>query len=404
MRNLKLLVTDLVISSLLLLFASSCNKTATPALPSVLILNVSSITISTASITFDVLSNGNQNITAAGTCYSSTNNQPTLATDKYTNDATSTGIYNSSLTGLNENTTYYIRAYATNASGTTYGNTIVFQTAAGWAKQISGTTNILNSIYFTDANNGYAVGNNGTILKTTNAGVNWTSQNSGTIVNLNSIYFTNVTNGYIVGDNGTILYTNNSGNTWATQTSGTSTNLNSIHFTNSNNGYAVGNNGIILSFNGTNWASQTIGTNNLNSVCFTGTTGYAVGDNGTILTTSNGVNWTRQTIGINNLNSIYFVGTTGYVVGVGGTILVTSNGGIIWTAQTSSTGNELQGICFSDANNGYAVGVGATILATNNGGSNWYKEPSGTSNILFGVYIISQHAYAVGGGGTILHF
>jgi hypothetical protein len=43
-------------------------------------------------------------------------------------DGTTTGTYTSSLTGLTYNTTYYVRAYATNSVGTTYGNQISFTT------------------------------------------------------------------------------------------------------------------------------------------------------------------------------------------------------------------------------------------------------------------------------------
>jgi photosystem II stability/assembly factor-like uncharacterized protein len=406
MKNYKLLPAGLLLLSLFCLFTSSCNKKVVDTTPTVLTLGVVSITTATASGSFEVLSNGYENITAAGSCYSSTNNQPTLLSDRFTNDATSTGAYNSVLTGLSENTTYYVRAYATNPSGTTYGNLVIFQTSAGWAKQISGTNTILNSIYFTDASNGYAVGNNGTILKTTNAGISWVAKSSGTTSNLNSIYFINTTTGYIVGDNGTILTTNDS-STWATQAGGTNNNLNSVYFTDANHGYAVGANGIILSFDGANWTSQTNGANNLNSVCFVGATGCAVGANGTILTTNNYGNiWVTQSGGTSNLlNSVYFTSAnTGYAVGVNGTILQTNNAGFTWTAQTSNTGNELQSVYFSDANNGYAVGVGSTILATSNGGSTWSKQPGNTSNILYSVFIAGSHAYAVGGGGTILHF
>lgn len=49
----------------------------------------------------------------------------------------------------------------------------IFKTVDGgtnWSLLTSGTTNSLSSVYFTDANTGYAVGENGTILKTTNGG------------------------------------------------------------------------------------------------------------------------------------------------------------------------------------------------------------------------------------------
>ena len=58
-----------------------------------------------------------------------------------------------------------------------------------WDIQPSGTTSDLNSIYFTDANTGYIVGYNGTILKTNNSGTTWNAQTSGTTNELVSVFF-----------------------------------------------------------------------------------------------------------------------------------------------------------------------------------------------------------------------
>jgi hypothetical protein len=67
-------------------------------------------------------------ITARGVCWSTSPN-PTI-TDSKTNDGIGTGSYSSFLTGLSPSTTYYVRAYATNAVGTAYGNEISFTTMA----------------------------------------------------------------------------------------------------------------------------------------------------------------------------------------------------------------------------------------------------------------------------------
>jgi hypothetical protein len=54
---------------------------------------------------------------------------------------------------------------------------------------------------------GYAAGDQGTILKTNDAGLTWNSQQTGTTQNLNKIYFSNLVEGYAVGENGIILRT-----------------------------------------------------------------------------------------------------------------------------------------------------------------------------------------------------
>ena len=81
-------------------------------------------------------------------------------------------------------------------------------------------------ISFTDANNGTTVGEDGTILRTTDGGLNWITQSSGTNNLLNGVSLTDANNGTVVGydyDNqlGTILRTTDGGQNWITQTSGT---------------------------------------------------------------------------------------------------------------------------------------------------------------------------------------
>ena len=101
-------------------------------------------------------------------------------------------------------------------------------------------------VSFTESDNGTAVGENGTILRTTDGGTTWNSQTSGTTVRLEGVSFTDSNNGTAVGDNGTILRTTSGGTTWNSQISGTTNNLNSVSFIDSDNGTAVGYDGTIL--------------------------------------------------------------------------------------------------------------------------------------------------------------
>jgi hypothetical protein len=71
----------------------------------------------------------------------------------------------------------------------------------------------LHSVFFIDANIGYAAGEFGTILNTTDGGITWNFQISGTGLRLNSVFYTNENTGYIVGAGGTILKTTNGGGT-----------------------------------------------------------------------------------------------------------------------------------------------------------------------------------------------
>lgn len=74
-----------------------------------------------------VTNEGSETITARGVCWSTSNQMPTLS-DSYTSDGTGIGNFTSSIIGLTQNTTYYVRAYAISAEGTAYGETKQFTT------------------------------------------------------------------------------------------------------------------------------------------------------------------------------------------------------------------------------------------------------------------------------------
>lgn len=68
-------------------------------------------------------------VTARGVCWN-TQPKPTIA-DSHTTDGTGVGTFQSMMTKLDENTTYYVRAYATNKNGTNYGEQITVTTNEG---------------------------------------------------------------------------------------------------------------------------------------------------------------------------------------------------------------------------------------------------------------------------------
>jgi len=71
-------------------------------------------------------------VTQRGVCWSSSQN-PTIG-NSHTRDGSGTGRFTSYITGLKNNTRYYVRAYATNINGTAYGNQQSFTTLKYWYK------------------------------------------------------------------------------------------------------------------------------------------------------------------------------------------------------------------------------------------------------------------------------
>jgi hypothetical protein len=85
-----------------------------------------SITKYAASAGGTITSNGGSVITVSGICWSTTATPTT--SDSKTTDGTTSGTFTSTITGLTAGTTYYVRAYATNAIGTSYGAAQSFTT------------------------------------------------------------------------------------------------------------------------------------------------------------------------------------------------------------------------------------------------------------------------------------
>jgi uncharacterized protein (TIGR02145 family) len=98
-------------------------------LPTMTTTAVSSITQITATSGGNISNDGGAAITAKGVCWSTSSN-PTISLPTKTNDGTATGVFTSSISGLTANTTYYVRSYATNSIGTTYGTELIFSTLA----------------------------------------------------------------------------------------------------------------------------------------------------------------------------------------------------------------------------------------------------------------------------------
>jgi uncharacterized protein (TIGR02145 family) len=100
--------------------------TLSPQLATVTTANITNITHNSATGGGNVTNDGGATVTARGICWG-TNPNPTLA-DNFTVNGSGTGSFTSNITGLTPNTTYYVRAYATNSVGTNYGNQVSFTT------------------------------------------------------------------------------------------------------------------------------------------------------------------------------------------------------------------------------------------------------------------------------------
>jgi uncharacterized protein (TIGR02145 family) len=105
----------------------SFTTTAAATLPSITTVTVTEITATAAKSGGSITADGNSPITARGVVWGTATN-PTISLSTKTSNGTGSGAFQSAITGLAANTKYYVRAYATNTTGTGYGNEFSFTT------------------------------------------------------------------------------------------------------------------------------------------------------------------------------------------------------------------------------------------------------------------------------------
>ncbi len=286
-----------------------------------------------------------------------------------------------------------------------------------WFSQTSGTSENLRTVFFVNSQTGFAAGDNGKMLRTSNGGINWSNLTTGINQNINSIYFFNADSGVVCADAGVIILTENSGASWTTAVSGVTDNLRAVSFVNSR-GVCSGSGGTLLySVNsGRDW---TIAENGFlvtyyGADMFSEMIAYSAGVN-TIFqpfvakTTNGGVNWSFSNFYLNgnegNLSDIEFITeSTGFVSsrvfdGQGG-ISKTTDGGETWTTQLFPL--QLHSIDFAGSNTGYCAGENGLILKTTDAGLTWTNQNGGSSALRSVFLTDSITGYAAGDNGTIL--
>jgi photosystem II stability/assembly factor-like uncharacterized protein len=291
--------------------------------------------------------------------------------------------------------------------------TIIKTTDGGvtWSIYSSGPNNGLSSIFFTDNNTGYTAGQDivtdkDLILKTTDAGSTWNTVLSGTGYGIYSIFFPTDNVGYGVGMFGEIVKTTDAGVTWTYQNSGITDDLECVYFTDTNTGYVGSYLGIILKTNngGTTWDSVTTTGGKLYSIFFTdANNGYTTG-NYVYRTINAGVTWTLDMNGLGQYDgytfqSVFFTDqNTGYVSDGSGDFFKTTNAGATWNFESVAQEQGCQAMYFTNANTGYMIG-GAELSQTLDGGSNWNQISYGTNNgyALYTVFFPDESTGYAGG-------
>ena len=112
--------------------------------PAVTTSSATNVTTSSATIGGNVTSDGGATVTERGVCYSTSSSNPTTSNSKKSSGS-GLGNFTVNLSNLSAVTKYYVRAYAINEVGTSYGSTISFTT-----EQSSSTSNTENGHQYVD--------------------------------------------------------------------------------------------------------------------------------------------------------------------------------------------------------------------------------------------------------------
>ncbi len=280
--------------------------------------------------------------------------------------------------------------------------------AQDWIQKTSGTTATLEAVWFIDQQHGWAVGDLGSALRTTDGGEIWISFNL-TSDDLEDVTFLDANTGLIVGDDGSIFRTTDSGANWSQVASGTDVNLEGVAIGSNGYAYIAGRDGHVLrsTDNGQTWSILATGDDRYRAVFAVGAThAWVVGNQGAMLATADGgATWSSQSTGADSdLHDVFFLDTkTGWVVGQNDVVYKTTDGGSNWALMNSGINVSLESVVFTDASFGMAVGESGRSFHTFDGGNSWMLQQSPVSTELNDLYLHSQSlAWAVGESGAIL--
>ena len=269
------------------------------------------------------------------------------------------------------------------------GGLILSTTDAGvtWSRQAPSFFT-LNAVWFWSDDDGCVAGNAGTILKSKrllDGTLSWTRADSVFAgENLYDVTFANSDSlvGWAVGQNGIILRSINGGNRWEKQFIPGGQTLRGVSFSSTKDGWAVGDNGVIAGTHdrGVTWfvvQPSVTGGQNLKSVWRASELrAIAVGVVGVAPRTwappADSIQWKLENAGASfQLAGVCFGDSVAYAAGSSGgvgALLRSDDFGVTWMPQTPRSQYALNDVFFVDYQHGWAVGNSGVIRHTARGG------------------------------------
>lgn len=307
------------------------------------------------------------------------------------------------------------------------GQTIV-RYEARWDVQQSGVDDTLYDVFFMNPLAGWAVGDNNTIIRTTDGGVTWgraTERREGG-PQFTEVTFVNENEGWVAGG-ATLLYTRNGGETWqpAAQPAqgfgryGPAAVVGSTRFQLSVP--TLGNRLYRTDDGGRSWTATqaTLPHNDYEDVSFVDPMrgwmvrgGFSVFTDKVVMTEDGGNTWRTVEQQVYYAPRIQFVNpTTGWVFGENGSaILLSVDGGWTWERQFTGlqSSNALTDMHFLNEVVGYVLSNvgGGIVIRTTDGGWSWHQigRLGAPSNVRAISFPDPEHGWVVGDRGFIIHY
>lgn len=287
----------------------------------------------------------------------------------------------------------------------------------------------LRAVFFIDSLTGWACGDFGTIIKTTDGGESFSLQNSNIQSFIFDIFFKDKNHGFAVSlkDDfpfGTkILSTTDGGSTWTTQNYPLNNFFfNSIYFVDSLVGFMGGTTIVRTSNGGETWNEVQIDSNLISVLpveefrFYNNQLGFACGgflDVAGVVwrTTDSGLNWIATGVGpdpvfnINVLDSLNIVALAGDPEGLFGVgHILSSDGGETWSFTTLDFFGLALGSDFRDKSEGWYA-AGYHFLYTSDSGINWIKIPADSNKLVYDLIFTDENtAFAVGDSGQVWRY
>jgi photosystem II stability/assembly factor-like uncharacterized protein len=297
---------------------------------------------------------------------------------------------------------------------------------AEWMLVSGARSGYFHGLDFVDQDRGWAVGDSGKILNTTDGGKSWSIQQSGTLVTLRAVSFLSPSKGWVCGGSNSIGMSTNGGATWTwDHPIGESLRtFMAMSFVDERTGWVVDNFGGILHTEngGSTWTPQASGTSwAITSIQFLDAMeGWACATNRVVLhTTNGGNNWATRILGSLDYGDavvytdIYFATRTrGYIAtrSVGSTavhqppIVTTTDGGETWICRSTPEQSFVQAVAFTNEHVGWGA-ASSGILHTEDAGTHWTFQVQLPDALFVDVCFIDQvHGWALSFTGEIYRY